>query len=960
MAKIVTFNCNSFRNNIETVTSLLDCYDIVLLQELMLLNDDVHLVKNIHPDWDSCVQVRDCINDGIMVGRPQKGVAILWKKMFSSSITPIYFDECINCIKIVGIEKSILLINIYMPFDKKDDNSLVNYVSSVSALRYLIHDSNCSDILLMGDFNTRYNVGNYGGILNDFLSEFNLIKADLVMPSNSFTYLSHAHNTTSWIDHILCSKSLASTLHNLHIRYDLSLYDHFPLACTLETNISHVRLSSSNENLDKKFVYWNKLSETEMQSYKENVKRFIDMNDLNEKDVCYCQKYDCREIEHLDQLDSMLMIITDILHRSSENFTIYNKNIKKCIPGWNELVKPYYIVAQEYFLNWKEGGRIRHGTDYENMTSSRANFKRVLKQCRKDETHIRNVQMANNLQSKKIDKFWNNVRKIKNNKFQPPSVIDNKTEHNSIANSFADLYKDIFNDPKCKGDIPLISNDISPYDIFYTFTSNNMEEAINKLNPSIGPDFIHAYHLKYCTDIIGKVLSRFFNACLMHNYLPSSITNATVNPLIKNKFENIHDPKNYRPIFSSSIFLKVFEYAILDKIEHYLTFNDRQHGFRRFYSTTTANVVLKETIHNYTHKNSNVYACLMDLTKAFDKVTHCKLFEKLFRLGVPSYFVNILSYWYSHQNVFVKFQNGRSHNWIIGNGVRQGGILSPWLFNVYIDEILASVSSLKYGCRFGLTMSNIIGYADDIVLLAPTRESLQKLIDVTYNLTSDLNLNFNPNKTVCMIFRPYRLPWHIENSPVFYLNNHQLNVVGSTKYLGTILSDDLREKNDMIRCRNSFFNSFNSILRKFSSLDSYTLMFLFKSYCTHMYGADLWMTLRGCSQVFKQFSIGYHKAIKKIFQVSTRESNHDICNFAGAMTFKHLINFIQIRTIVRLYSSPCLFLMKNLYVFKCMFFIQKVRRIFEMEYGVGGLIDNDMDAIKARILYVQAREATMR
>lgn len=958
MFRIVSYNCNSFRNNIDIIKLLLDKYDIVLLQELMLLNEDINLVKDLHPDWEAIVGVQDNFNQGIMEGRPQKGVAILWKKSFSELIVPVYVDNSINGIKIKIKDKYIFIINVYMPFDKKDDHSLVNYINNLSIISQLILESNFSDILLMGDFNANYDLGRFGRILKSFLSDNYLVPADNHLPADSFTYLSSYHNTTSWLDHIVCTSSLKKSLLDIEISYDLSLYDHFPLSCVLNID-TNCDLHNTIKAPNNKYVYWNKMSVSDHDSYKQSVQTCFDNLDIVGNDVFFCNEYGCNSEEHIENLNQYMSDIIEVLHYASKNFTIDRKYVKKCVPGWNSYIKPYYLIAQEKFFEWKDNGRLREGEYFELMKKSRDDFKRIMKLCKKNEELIRNEQMVEALNNKNTNKFWTHVRNVKNDNFTQPSLIAGNSNFNSIANIFSDMYKSIFNDSNSKSETLKYSTNINSFDIHYIFNSVNISKAIRKLNPSIGPDYIHTYHLQHSPMILSKILSKYFNACFMHNYLPENITNAVISPLIKNKLGDIHDPSNYRPIFSSSIFLKVLEYSILEKIKSLFQFNDRQHGFREGHSVTTATMLLKETILNYSSKGSRVFACFLDLSKAFDKVCHGILFEKLKKTGIPDYIINILQYLYSHQKVYIRYESGVSKDWYIGNGVRQGGILSPWFFNLYIDEILERVSSAGIGCRFGLTSSNIIGYADDLVILAPSSKSLQNLINILTGEIDKLKLLINKDKTVCMTFAAKKVK--LTYQPFFKLKNYKVKQVKEIKYLGTIINDTLSDGPDIIRCRNAFFNSFNSILRKFNSLEPNTMLFLFKSFCTHMFGADLWIDSEGCGQILQQFGVGFHKCIKKIYKVSSRESNHIVCNFANIMLFKHLINYIKIRSIHRICNKPCYFIEKNFFVFNHVsFYMRKIKCIASEEYNITSIFENDIDAIQSRIFFVQFREETMR
>ena len=107
------------------------------------------------------------------------------------------------------------------------------------------------------------------------------------------------------------------------------------------------------------------------------------------------------------------------------------------------------------------------------------------------------------------------------------------------------------------------------------------------------------------------------------------------------------------------------------------------------------------------------------MTKAFDRVNHYKLFNKLLNRGVPGYLVRILVFWYSNQTMCVRWGNMMSKGFKVTNGVRQVGILSPYLFNIYMDD-LSQILSKKYaGCKIASRIINHLFYADDLVLMCP-------------------------------------------------------------------------------------------------------------------------------------------------------------------------------------------------------------------------------------------------
>ena len=117
------------------------------------------------------------------------------------------------------------------------------------------------------------------------------------------------------------------------------------------------------------------------------------------------------------------------------------------------------------------------------------------------------------------------------------------------------------------------------------------------------------------------------------------------------------------------------------------------------------------------------------MNKAFERVNHDLLLSKLSNKGLPTHFVRIFKSVYAQTTVKVRVNESFSDSWRICRGVRQGGITSAFLFNIYIDDILSNISNFKVGCFLGFKRVNIQAYVDDIILLSLTVSSLQFLIN---------------------------------------------------------------------------------------------------------------------------------------------------------------------------------------------------------------------------------------
>ena len=153
---------------------------------------------------------------------------------------------------------------------------------------------------------------------------------------------------------------------------------------------------------------------------------------------------------------------------------------------------------------------------------------------------------------------------------------------------------------------------------------------------------------------------------------------------------------------------------------------------------------VKSVIKYYFRQNSPVYTCFLDASKAFDRISHWTLFKKLIACNTLVLIVRILMFWYQRQSISVKRGKKTSEYFSIINGVRQGGILSPQLFAIYMDDLSVCLTQSKAGCHLNETVINHVMYADDICLMAPSAIALQEMLNMSYEFSQSNNIIFNP------------------------------------------------------------------------------------------------------------------------------------------------------------------------------------------------------------------------
>ena len=122
--------------------------------------------------------------------------------------------------------------------------------------------------------------------------------------------------------------------------------------------------------------------------------------------------------------------------------------------------------------------------------------------------------------------------------------------------------------------------------------------------------------------------------------------------------------------------------------------------------------------------------CSLDLSKALDKMNHHGLFIKLMERHLPNKILSILERWFAISVTCVKWCNKFSAFFNLSCGVRQGGVLSPYLFACFIDSVVDKVKSSGVGCYVNMTYMSILSYADDILLVAPSVTSLQRILSI--------------------------------------------------------------------------------------------------------------------------------------------------------------------------------------------------------------------------------------
>ena len=547
-------------------------------------------------------------------------------------------------------------------------------------------------------------------------------------------------------------------------------------------------------------------------------------------------------------------------------------------------MKDMHTAARDAYLLWKFSGRSRQGVMYDLMRKSRSRFKYALRVCKNNKNVIVADNLADKLCKKDDREFWRHIKNVTNSKVKLPSRVGDAHGSADITTMWKEHYNEIFNmvtGSNCTELYTELCDVQYVTDKSMSVYPSEISEIIKDLpcNKSPGLDGLMGEHLKYANGQLSVLLSILLSAILAHGHVPNSVLKSVLVPIIKNKNKRITDNGNYRPICLANVFTKVIEQILLSRLQNWLSTTCNQFGFKSKHGTEMCVFILKELIRYYIKHGSCMYVTYLDASKAFDRVNHHKLFTKLITRSAPKWIVRLLCQWYCNQCICVRWESVISDFFPVNNGVRQGGILSPLLFNMYMDELSVCLHKLPIGCCSGDIVVNHLMYADDIVLLAPSAKGMQTIIETTYAYGNTYDIVFNITKSQVMFYDTLKMGQPVNIS----LGDTVLTVTQSYKYLGHIITNNLSDEADIVDKIRGLYGRSNMLLRKFYFCSDHVKNKLFMTYCNNIYLCSLWVKCRKICM--RNFIVSYNNAFRILHGLPMRcsasgmfaESNVDSC-----------------------------------------------------------------------------------
>ena len=343
------------------------------------------------------------------------------------------------------------------------------------------------------------------------------------------------------------------------------------------------------------------------------------------------------------------------------------------------------------------------------------------------------------------------------------------------------------------------------------------------------------------------------------------------------------DLNNYRGITIAPIISKIFEHVLRIVFQPFLSTSSYHFGFKKKSSTSLAIQCLKDTINYYTSHGSNAYFSFLDASKAFDRLVHAGLFMKLIQRQVPLIFLNIIINWYSDLRCRVRWGDTFSDWFCIKAGVRQGGILSPDFYCIYVDEIVEILSEMGVGCHLQNIFLSILLYADDMALISPSLQALQELLSATESYCTKWDIMLNAKKTKNMSFGKKH------NLPELVLDGKPIEWVQSWSYLGVTLQAH-KQFNCCIDAKvKSFYRAVNAILRIEGRSDEIVMLRLLESQCVSILTYAIEVIHIANRDERRRLRVAYNSIFRKVFGFRHWESVTELQHLLHRPTWEELI-----------------------------------------------------------------------
>ena len=330
------------------------------------------------------------------------------------------------------------------------------------------------------------------------------------------------------------------------------------------------------------------------------------------------------------------------------------------------------------------------------------------------------------------------------------------------------------------------------------------------------------------------LLHQLITAVWDSGHMPDQWREGIIAPIWKSGDKT--DVRNYRGICLQSVAAKVYSNILKNRLRGWAegALLEVQYGFRDNRGCPDAIFVLRRVIDQHLVRRRPLHICFIDITKAYDSVNRETAWKALLHRGAPPKIVELLRDMHTDTKYAVRAPGlGIGDTFSVETGFKQGDVISPMLFNLYMDcvirEVMPKIKSLGITFRYAIngalheTDSRVLGeedllwillYADDIALMSDDADKLQRMVTALHLAFQRWGLLISVGKTKSMTVYVPRPGEEPPPTPIIYIGDQRIEHVNKFKYLGQIISSDGKLKGEISRRIGQAYAAFRSLEKK--------------------------------------------------------------------------------------------------------------------------------------------------
>ena len=764
------------------------------------------------------------------------GIEILIKNDILCNYVPEIMSsnhESVLSVKFTNVNsgENFYIIVCYLP----PENSIygVDPEGFFDCLGDLINQTDHTDLVLIaGDFNARTaqkddgfgtnrtncdnKTNSHGCTLIDFVNEEKLCILNGRFGKDSDSYTSCSSRGTAVVDYII-------TRHEDFQRIDTLIVQQ--IADLIDTDNCSL-IGNNSKTPDHAIVLCKFRTDSDI------VVKEVDL----EGDESYVQRTKCKEAFENDNVDNILDLcdqfldlqksqgdldlaydkLVDYYYSFVDEFPVkpnssnMQKRIKVNKPYWDsELYELWKIMnaCEKDFLKDKSHGK---GKDRKRLIfkQSKCEFNKLVR--KKERIYMTSLceKIENNC-SKNPSEYWKLLNKI-NRKERVKIPLEVYNENGSVncnldevKNHWKITFEDMYRKSNTNFDESFYKMARTQVEDFLKggsmlsqssesimITLSDVEKCIKSIkeHKACGPDFIPGEMFKNQKSV--DLLLTLFQKCYEFNMVPSAWSLAIINPIPKGQHD-LRVPSKFRGISLLSavykMYSKIINQKLLSQVEH--KFVCEQNGFRKNRSCQDQIFSLQSICDMRKNQGKSTFVCLIDYQKCFDYIDRTLLLKCLIDNNVPRSLVLTIKAIYEKTESVIKLRNNVFTNrFEVVNGVRQGCILSTTLMSIFLNSLLIQLKSINKGIDCEEFILSILGYADDLALIAENETDLQAMIDTTDDWCYKWRCRINTEKSHILHVRPKKCA---KTKYKFMTKYGEIKIVESCKYLGVIFDEFL-------------------------------------------------------------------------------------------------------------------------------------------------------------------------